>query len=64
VAGGTLESDGAGVGKYLKAPRPVTQGRDPADEDEVVEFMDAEPDPGPARKKVKGGSGFGNFDSW
>jgi len=64
-ADGTLESDGAGVGKYLKAPKSVaTQPRDGANEDEIIEFMDAEPDPEPVRKKVKGGSGFGNFDSW
>lgn len=60
-ADGTVESGGAGVGRYLKA-KLASQPQET--EDEILEFMDEEPDPGPIRKKAKGGSGFGNFDSW
>lgn len=61
-ADGTVDRDSAGVGKYLKArlaevPAPVN------DEDEIVEFVEEEPDPGPARKKTKAGA-FGNFEGW
>jgi len=61
-ADGTVDRDSAGVGKYLKArlaevPAPANN------EDEIVEFVEEEPDPGPARKKTKAG-GFGNFEGW
>lgn len=65
-ADGTVENDSVGVGKYLKARmEPQTKAQKPpvVEEDEIIEFVD-EPDPGPARKKVKGGGGFGNFDGW
>ena len=60
-ADGTVENDSAGVGKYLKAKladQPI-----PADEDEIIEYVEDEPDPGPPKKKAKGG-GFGNFEGW
>ncbi|KIY04098.1 uncharacterized protein Z520_00790 [Fonsecaea multimorphosa CBS 102226] len=49
------------VGKYLK----TSLARYGNDEDEIVEFVDDEPEE-PVRKKAKGGGGggFGNFDSW
>ncbi|KAJ5152196.1 hypothetical protein N7492_010491 [Penicillium capsulatum] len=58
---GENASDGgsAGVGKYLKAALA-----DRAEEDEIVEFVDDEPEPEPARKKAKGTGGFGDFSSW
>lgn len=65
-ADGTVENDGVGVGKYLKArmeSQPKAQKPSVVEEDEIIEFVD-EPDPGPARKKAKGGGGFGNFDGW
>lgn len=49
-----------GVGKYLKAALADRGG----DEDEIVEFVDEEPEPEPARKKVKGTGGFGDFSTW
>ncbi|KAJ9604332.1 cyclophilin peptidyl-prolyl cis-trans isomerase Cyp8 [Cladophialophora chaetospira] len=60
---GTVDTgDAAGqVGKYLKASS--TSQLNAPEEDEVVEFIDDEPEQ-PARKKTKGGGGFGNFDSW
>lgn len=61
-ADGTIESDPAGVGKYLKTK--LLDQSTPQQEDEVVEYIDEEPDPGPIRKKAKGAGGFGNFDSW
>lgn len=66
-AGGGAADDGssaAGVGKYLKAAladRDRTVGQD---EDEIIEFIDDEPDPEPMRKKMKGTGGFGDFSSW
>lgn len=53
-----------GVGKYLKAAlaERAAQG-----EDEIVEFVDEEPEPEHVRKKMKasvGRGGFGNFDTW
>ena len=62
-ADGTVENGGIGVGKYLKA-RTVEPLASANDEDEILEFIDEEPDTGPARKKAKGSGGFGNFDSW
>ncbi|KAL4901642.1 hypothetical protein BDW74DRAFT_170090 [Aspergillus multicolor] len=57
----TEEESSAGVGKYLKA---ALSERAAQDEDEIVEFVDEEPIPEPARKKFKGGGGFGDFSSW
>jgi len=56
-------SDGGGVGKYLKASL-ATAASQPGngDEDEIIEFIDQEPEQ-PVRKKTKG-AGFGNFDGW
>lgn len=59
-ADGTVDNSSAGVGKYLKA-RLAEQAQS-QDEDEIIEYVDEDPEP--ARKKVKGGGGFGNFDSW
>lgn len=57
------EGSGAGgVGKYLKAT--LAERANNPDEDEIVEFVDEEPQPEPARKKVKGTGGFGDFSSW
>lgn len=61
-ADGKVEDSAGGVGKYLKA-RAEAQPQAAAEEDEIVEFVDEEPDPGPAKKKARGG-GFGNFDGW
>lgn len=52
---------GGGVGKYLKA---ALADRAAQNEDEIVEYVDDEPEPEPLRKKMKGSGGFGNFDSW
>jgi peptidyl-prolyl cis-trans isomerase-like protein 2 len=49
-----------GVGKYLKAAL-ADRGDE---EDEIVEFVDEEPEPEPVRKKAKGTGGFGDFSSW
>lgn len=55
------DSGSTGVGKYLKAALADRAG----EEDEIVEFVDEEPEPEPARKKVKGTrGGFGDFSSW
>lgn len=59
---GTVQDDGGGgVGKYLKAAlADQTNGGD-----EVVEVIeDGVGGEEPAKKKVKGRGGFGNFDSW
>ncbi|KAJ5757501.1 uncharacterized protein N7511_006195 [Penicillium nucicola] len=59
---GASSGDGdSGVGKYLKA---ALADRDGQEEDEVVEYVDEEPVPEPARKKAKGAGGFGDFSSW
>lgn len=50
----------SGVGKYLKAALADRGG----EEDEIVEFVDEEPEPEPVRKKAKGTGGFGDFSSW
>ncbi|KAF2763740.1 cyclophilin-like protein [Teratosphaeria nubilosa] len=50
---------GGGVGKYLKQAKEEGKGR----ADEIIGEWE-EPDLEPMRKKVKGGGGFGNFDSW
>lgn len=57
---GASESGSTGVGKYLKAALADRGG----EEDEIVEFVDEEPEPEPARKKAKGTGGFGDFSSW
>ncbi|KAL4802115.1 hypothetical protein BDV18DRAFT_154459 [Aspergillus unguis] len=59
--GATKEDSSAGVGKYLQA---ALNERAAQDDDEIVEFVDEEPAPEPARKKFKGGGGFGDFSSW
>lgn len=50
-----------GVGKYLKAAAAAA-----AADDEIVEVMEEDEFTyeQPVKKKVKGGGGFGNFDSW
>lgn len=62
-ADGTVASNSAGVGKYLKSrlAEPLAVADDKA---EIVEFNGEELDPGRARKKAKGGGGFGNFEGW
>ncbi|KAL2002034.1 hypothetical protein VTN02DRAFT_758 [Thermoascus thermophilus] len=57
------DDSGGGVGKYLKA---ALADRAAQGEDEIVEFVDEEPEPEHVRKKMKsaGRGGFGNFDSW
>jgi peptidyl-prolyl cis-trans isomerase-like protein 2 len=55
------ESSAGGVGKYLKA---ALANQANLEEDEIVEFVGEEPEPEPARKKFKGGGGFGDFSSW
>ncbi|CEL03513.1 Putative Peptidyl-prolyl cis-trans isomerase-like 2 [Aspergillus calidoustus] len=55
------EESSAGVGKYLKA---ALNERAAQEEDEIVEFVDDEPEPEPMRKKFKGSGGFGDFSSW
>ncbi|KAL3459075.1 hypothetical protein BJX64DRAFT_279469 [Aspergillus heterothallicus] len=57
----TKEESAAGVGKYLKA---ALDERAAQEEDEIVEFVDDEPEPEPMRKKFKGSGGFGDFSSW
>jgi peptidyl-prolyl cis-trans isomerase-like 2 len=61
-ADGKVQDDaGGGVGKYFKA----TVAARPEQEDEIVEYVDDEfQAQEPAKKKSKGGGGFGNFDSW
>ncbi|KAL3474148.1 hypothetical protein BJX99DRAFT_248480 [Aspergillus californicus] len=58
---GTKEETSAEVGKYLQAALSEQAGQD---EDEIIEFVDDEPEPEPMRKKVKGSGGFGDFSSW
>ena len=58
---GTIDNESAGVGKYLKSK--LAQPQTVIDEDEIIEYIEEEPDPGPARKKPKS-AGFGNFDGW
>lgn len=48
----------SGVGKYLQAALADR------DEDEIIEYVDEDPEPEPARKKAKGTGGFGDFSSW
>ncbi|KEF53445.1 peptidyl-prolyl cis-trans isomerase-like 2 [Exophiala aquamarina CBS 119918] len=66
--GGTMGVGGGadGVGKYLKASLASAPPRaENADDDEILEFIDEEPEQQPVRKKTKGvGGGFGNFDGW
>ncbi|KAL3432464.1 hypothetical protein BDV09DRAFT_205939 [Aspergillus tetrazonus] len=59
--GASKEESSTAVGKYLKA---AVSERAANDEDEIVEFVDEEPTPEPAKKKFKGGGGFGDFSSW
>lgn len=58
--GTDVKESSGGVGKYLKA---ALADQDQVQEDEVVEFVDDEPEPEPSRKKFKSG-GYGNFSSW
>ncbi|TPR07443.1 hypothetical protein CAN33_0027600 [Aspergillus niger] len=58
---GAKDEGSGGVGKYLKA---ALAERAEQEEDEIVEFVDDEPEPEPMRKKFKGGGGFGDFSSW
>ncbi|KAJ5697447.1 hypothetical protein N7488_011131 [Penicillium malachiteum] len=55
----STDSAAGGVGKYLKAALA-----DRGEEDEIVEYIDEEPIPEPARKKTKSSGGFGDFSSW
>ncbi|KAJ6037122.1 hypothetical protein N7540_001401 [Penicillium herquei] len=55
----STDSAAGGVGKYLKAALA-----DRGEEDEIVEYVDEEPIPEPARKKTKSSGGFGDFSSW
>lgn len=60
-AGADSSAEGSsGVGKYLKAALADRNGED----DEIVEYVDEEPELEPVRKKVKGTGGFGDFSSW
>lgn len=60
-AGADSHAEGpSGVGKYLKSAL-ADRGDE---EDEIVEFVDEEPEPEPVRKKAKGTGGFGDFSSW
>lgn len=67
AAGADSDADGGGgVGKYLKASLANTQSQGHAgngEEDEIIEFVDDEPEE-PVRKKTKGGGGFGDFSGW
>jgi peptidyl-prolyl cis-trans isomerase-like protein 2 len=60
-ADGTIEAADTreSVGKYLKAA--PTQDNIPPNEADVDDVATWE---GPARKKMKAGGGFGNFDGW
>ncbi|PYH87809.1 peptidyl-prolyl cis-trans isomerase [Aspergillus ellipticus CBS 707.79] len=58
---GAMDEGSGGVGKYLKAALAERAGQE---EDEIVEFVDEEPEPEPMRKKFKRGGGFGDFSSW
>jgi peptidyl-prolyl cis-trans isomerase-like protein 2 len=55
-SGETSNEGASDVGKYLKAALA-----DHGQEDEIVEYVDDEPEP--SRKKAKSG-GFGDFSSW
>ncbi|KAJ5489105.1 Peptidyl-prolyl cis-trans isomerase-like 2 [Penicillium diatomitis] len=57
--GPSTEGSG-GIGKYLKAALAEREQV----EDEIVEYVDDEPEPEPVRKKAKGTGGFGDFSSW
>ena len=60
-AGADSHAEGpSDVGKYLKSALAERGG----EEDEIVEFVDEEPEPEPVRKKAKGMGGFGDFSSW
>ncbi|RAH44904.1 peptidyl-prolyl cis-trans isomerase [Aspergillus brunneoviolaceus CBS 621.78] len=61
AGGGSAEEASAGVGKYLKAALAERAGQE---EDEIVEYVDDEPEPEPVRKKMRGAGGFGDFSSW
>lgn len=58
---GSAEEGSVGVGKYLKAALAERAGQE---EDEIVEYVDDEPEPEPVRKKMRGAGGFGDFSSW
>jgi peptidyl-prolyl cis-trans isomerase-like protein 2 len=63
--GGRVNSHAdAGVGKYLKA---ALASHTAPGEDDIIEYVEDEPEPEHVRKKAKaagGRSGVGNFDSW
>ncbi|KAF9893240.1 Peptidyl-prolyl cis-trans isomerase cyp8 [Aspergillus nanangensis] len=62
VRGSTAaESSVGGVGKYLKAALADRGGQE---ENEIIEYVDEEPESEPMRKKLKGRGGFGDFSSW
>lgn len=52
--------DGPGVGKYMGG----SSGGTATKRDAVEEWEEAASEQIPVKKKVKGGGGFGNFDSW
>ena len=62
VGGGSgAGDDGPGVGKYMGGG---SGGGTAAKRDAVEEWEEAASEQVPVKKKVKGGGGFGNFDSW
>lgn len=62
---GKLQDDGGGgVGKYLQVAMSAGAAQ-PSEGDEIVEYVDDDVQAKqPAKKKSKGGGGFGNFDGW
>jgi peptidyl-prolyl cis-trans isomerase-like 2 len=62
--GRALGDGGGGVGKYMKASLSANTPQ-LSEQDEIVEFVDDDFEQAkPAKKKAKGGAGFGNFDGW
>ena len=60
-ASGAEDGDGPGVGKYMGGG---FGGGAVAKRDAVEEWEEAASEQVPVKKKMKGGGGFGNFDSW
>lgn len=58
---GAGAGDGPGVGKYMPGG---DRGGTAAKRDAVEEWEEAASEQVPVKKKMKGGGGFGNFDSW